>query len=96
MESEQYLPLRAPKGESRWLRLARRRLPILAWAPRYTRLMAVGDLVAGVTLGLTMVPQTIAYAALADLPVQYGLYSAYLGEYSIHHSFLTKHFLQRK
>lgn len=74
------LPLPASKAESWWMRAARRRLPILQWAPRYDRLTATADLVAGVTLGLTLVPQSIAYAALANLPVQYGLYSSFVGE----------------
>ncbi|KAL0841641.1 hypothetical protein ABMA28_015293 [Loxostege sticticalis] len=67
------------KGGSRWLRLLRRRVPVLAWAPQYSRMAGVADVVAGVTLGLTLVPQSIAYAALADLPVQYGLYSSFVG-----------------
>lgn len=69
------------KAESRWLRVARRRLPVLQWAPNYDRESALADLIAGVTLGLTLVPQSIAYASLANLPVQYGLYSAFVGEY---------------
>ncbi|XP_059051591.1 sodium-independent sulfate anion transporter [Achroia grisella] len=67
------------KGESAWLRIARRRLPILEWARRYDRMAAVADLVAGVTLGLMLVPQSLAYASLAGLPLQYGLYSSYIG-----------------
>ncbi|XP_046744753.1 sodium-independent sulfate anion transporter-like isoform X2 [Diprion similis] len=54
-------------------------IPILEWFPRYTHLDAVSDFIAGITLGLTMIPQSIAYAALAGLPVQYGLYSAFAG-----------------
>jgi solute carrier family 26 (sodium-independent sulfate anion transporter), member 11 len=60
-----------------------RRLPVLRWAHHYSREAAVGDLVAGLTLGLTLVPQSIAYAALAELPVQYGLYSSFLGQSAI-------------
>ncbi|XP_053608013.1 sodium-independent sulfate anion transporter-like [Plodia interpunctella] len=62
-----------------WRAAARRRLPVLEWARRYDRLAAAADAVAGVTLGLMLVPQSIAYATLADLPVQYGLYSAFMG-----------------
>ncbi|XP_026324860.1 sodium-independent sulfate anion transporter [Hyposmocoma kahamanoa] len=67
------------KAESWWLRVARKRFPVLRWAPSYDRESALADLIAGVTLGLTLVPQSIAYAALANLPVQYGLYSAFVG-----------------
>ena len=35
-----------------------------------------GDLVAGVTVAMVLVPQSIAYAALAGLPPQAGLYAA--------------------
>nr|XP_012233809.1 PREDICTED: sodium-independent sulfate anion transporter-like [Linepithema humile] len=54
-------------------------VPVLEWLPRYTRLEAVSDLIAGITLGLTMIPQSIAYAALAGLTAQYGLYSCFMG-----------------
>lgn len=59
--------------------LLRRRLPILRWLPAYKREDAVADLVAGFTLGLTLIPQSIAYALLAGLSPQYGLYSSFLG-----------------
>ncbi|XP_022830973.1 sodium-independent sulfate anion transporter-like [Spodoptera litura] len=62
-----------------WARLARRRVPLLRWLPTYDRVSALADLVAGITLGLTLVPQSIAYASLANLPVQYGLYSSFVG-----------------
>ncbi|GBP58186.1 Sodium-independent sulfate anion transporter [Eumeta japonica] len=64
---------------ARWRRVLERRLPVLSWARRYDRMTALADFVAGITLGLTLVPQSIAYATLADLPVQYGLYSAFMG-----------------
>ncbi|XP_011175247.2 sodium-independent sulfate anion transporter isoform X2 [Solenopsis invicta] len=54
-------------------------LPILGWLPRYTRLKAVSDLIAGITLGLTMIPQSMAYAVLAERIPQYGLYSCFVG-----------------
>lgn len=37
------------------------------------------DVIAGVTVGLTLIPQSIAYAALAGLGPQYGLYSSLVG-----------------
>lgn len=80
MEYEEGLVGRG-KRAGRWRRALRRRLPVLRWLPRYDRVSAVADLVAGVTLGLTLVPQSIAYASLANLPVQYGLYSSFIGRY---------------
>lgn len=47
-----------------------KRVPILAWLPHYTSEDAISDLVAGVTVGLTVIPQAIAYANVAGLPPQ--------------------------
>ncbi|XP_038632943.1 sodium-independent sulfate anion transporter [Scyliorhinus canicula] len=60
-------------------RTLKRRLPILAWLPQYTFQWLRMDLLAGVTVGLTVVPQALAYAEIAGLPVQYGLYSSFMG-----------------
>lgn len=38
-----------------------------------------GDAIAGLTVGLMVVPQGLAYATIAGLPHQYGLYSAFVG-----------------
>lgn len=54
-------------------------LPILSWLPRYKLKWLRMDLLAGLTVGLTTVPQALAYAEVAGLPVQYGLYSAFMG-----------------
>nr|CAH7755569.1 unnamed protein product [Callosobruchus chinensis] len=58
-----------------------RRLPILSWLPSYDSGCAIGDLVAGVTVGLTVIPQALAYANIAGLPTEYGLYSSFLGSF---------------
>lgn len=47
--------------------------------PKYNSSSAVGDLVAGITVGLTVIPQSLAYANIAGLPAQYGLYGSFLG-----------------
>lgn len=51
-------------------------LPVLSWAPRYQRADLRSDLAAGVTVGAMLVPQAMAYALLAGLPAQVGLYAA--------------------
>ncbi|CAK1596664.1 unnamed protein product [Parnassius mnemosyne] len=80
MDTEEGTPLRLRrKTGNGWRAVLERRLPVLRWTRSYERTAAVADLVAGITLGLTLVPQSIAYASLADLPVQYGLYSAFIG-----------------
>ncbi|WP_333843554.1 SulP family inorganic anion transporter [Pelomicrobium sp.] len=54
-----------------------RLLPFLSWFPvKGSTLRA--DLVAGVTVGLVLVPQSLAYAQLAGLPPHYGLYAAFV------------------
>lgn len=45
-----------------------KRIPILEWLPKYTLEKAIGDLIAGVTVGMTVIPQSLAYAAVAGLP----------------------------
>lgn len=60
-------------------KMLHRRLPILDWLPKYDSNCAIGDLVAGITVGLTIIPQALAYANVAGLPAQYGLYSSFLG-----------------
>ncbi|XP_014476440.1 PREDICTED: sodium-independent sulfate anion transporter-like [Dinoponera quadriceps] len=62
-------------------RAVKNRVPILKWLPRYKVEDALGDLVAGLTVGLTLIPQAIAYAGLAGLDPQYGLYSAFAGSF---------------
>ncbi|KAL2823195.1 sulfate transporter family-domain-containing protein [Aspergillus cavernicola] len=56
-----------------------RLFPFLAWITRYNTQWLIGDLVAGITVGAVVVPQGMAYAALAELPVEYGLYSSFMG-----------------
>lgn len=53
-------------------------LPILDWAPRYTRGEAVSDLFAALIVTIMLVPQSLAYAMLAGLPPQVGLYASIL------------------
>jgi len=36
------------------------------------------DAVAGITVALVLIPQSMAYAQLAGLPAYYGLYAAFL------------------
>ncbi|XP_040979823.1 sodium-independent sulfate anion transporter isoform X3 [Aquila chrysaetos chrysaetos] len=57
----------------------RTRLPVLRWLPRYSLAWLQLDLIAGLTVGLTVVPQALAYAEVAGLPLQYGLYSSFMG-----------------
>lgn len=61
------------------LELLKKRFYIVNWLPHYDRTKAIGDFIAGITIGLTMIPQSLAYANLANVPAVYGLYSAFAG-----------------
>uniref|UniRef100_A0A336KGN5 CSON009900 protein n=1 Tax=Culicoides sonorensis TaxID=179676 RepID=A0A336KGN5_CULSO len=61
------------------IKLLKRRIPILNWAPKYQPKFLLEDCVAGITVGLTAIPQGIAYAVVAGLEPQYGLYSGFMG-----------------
>lgn len=50
--------------------------PFLDWLPKYTRKDFRGDMVAGFTVGIILIPQGMAYAMIAGLPPVYGLYAA--------------------
>ncbi|MBF0212928.1 MAG: sulfate permease [Magnetococcales bacterium] len=54
-----------------------RLLPFLNWFPM-GRASLRADLVAGITVALVLIPQSMAYANLAGLPAYYGLYAAFL------------------
>lgn len=51
-------------------------IPILSWLPSYNKTALSGDLSAGLTVGVMLIPQGIAYAMIAGLPPIYGLYTA--------------------
>jgi MFS superfamily sulfate permease-like transporter len=52
--------------------------PFLTWFKGYKAADFKLDLVAGVTVALVLIPQSMAYAQLAGLPAYYGLYAAFL------------------
>ncbi|KAK5124254.1 hypothetical protein LTR85_001957 [Meristemomyces frigidus] len=67
-----------PDGRDIW-RYLQSLFPFTHWITRYNGTWLVGDLIAGITIGAVVVPQSMAYAKLAELPVQYGLYSSFMG-----------------
>ncbi len=54
-----------------------RLFPCLCW-PRPTRVSLKRDAYAGISVGLVLIPQSIAYATLAGMPPETGLYAALL------------------
>ncbi|HTN32805.1 MAG TPA: sulfate permease [Marinobacter sp.] len=55
-----------------------RYLPILDWLPGYGRHQATSDTVAALIVTVMLIPQSLAYALLAGLPAQVGLYASIL------------------
>lgn len=51
-------------------------IPILNWLPTYNKSQLKGDLIAGLTVGIMLIPQGMAYAMIAGLPPIYGLYAS--------------------
>ncbi|MDA3843694.1 MAG: SulP family inorganic anion transporter [Candidatus Kapabacteria bacterium] len=52
--------------------------PFLAWFDNYSVPQFRLDMMAGLTVALVLIPQSMAYAQLAGLPAYYGLYAAFL------------------
>jgi len=50
--------------------------PFLTWLPRQTRASVGRDLIVGLSGAILALPQSIAYALIAGLPPEYGLYAA--------------------
>jgi len=51
-------------------------LPILEWGPNYNKKTAINDLVVAVIVSIMLIPQSLAYAQLAGLPPEVGLYAS--------------------
>ncbi|XLS30724.1 SulP family inorganic anion transporter [Flavobacteriaceae bacterium M23B6Z8] len=54
----------------------KRFFPILSWLPAYRKSYLSGDITAGITVGVMVIPQGMAYAMIAGLPPIFGLYAA--------------------
>ena len=58
--------------------MIKRFLPFLQWYEGFNSKIFRYDLIAGLTVALVLIPQSMAYAQLAGLPAYYGLYAAFL------------------
>lgn len=72
-------PAHAHGPASSWLA---RLLPILDWAPGYQGKWFSADLLAGITVAAFCIPESMAYAGLAGLPPQAGLYASLLAVFA--------------
>ena len=53
-------------------------VPAFGWMSRYDGATLRADVVAGLTAGAIVIPKAMAYATIADIPLQAGLYTAFL------------------
>ncbi len=53
-------------------------IPLLDWLPGYRRDWLRADVVAGLTTAAVVIPKSMAYATVAGLPIQVGLYTAFI------------------
>ena len=53
-----------------------RLVPAASWLARYERPWLRADVVAGLTTAAVVIPKAMAYATIAGLPVEIGLYTA--------------------
>lgn len=58
--------------------MIKRLFPIFEWLPEYNQSKFYGDLFAGLTVGVMLIPQGMAYAMIAGLPPIFGLYAAFI------------------
>ncbi|KAL5116517.1 hypothetical protein ACEQ8H_005638 [Pleosporales sp. CAS-2024a] len=65
----------APSVASQYLQ---EKVPIIHWLPKYNPRWLLNDLLAGITIGVLLIPQSLSYAKIATIPVQYGLMSSWL------------------
>ncbi len=60
------------------VRYAVEKVPVVQWLPQYDVRWIISDLIAGLTIGVMMIPQALAYAKIATIPGDFGLYSSWL------------------
>ena len=53
----------------------RKYLPILEWGAEYSGKTFINDLITGVIVTMMLIPQSLAYAQIAGLPAEVGLYA---------------------
>ncbi|MCX6248345.1 MAG: sulfate permease [Bacteroidetes bacterium] len=61
---------------NRAVKVIRSYFPILEWGPAYSRQTLVNDLVVALIVSIMLIPQSLAYAQLAGLPPEVGLYAS--------------------
>jgi high affinity sulfate transporter 1 len=57
---------------------SKRTIPLLEWLSDYQKAWLTPDIVAGLTTAAVVIPKSMAYATIAGLPIQVGLYTAFI------------------
>ena len=52
--------------------------PVIYWLPKYNIRWLLNDTLAGITVGVLLIPQSLAYAKIATIPGEFGLMSSWL------------------
>ncbi|TGJ81065.1 hypothetical protein E0Z10_g7706 [Xylaria hypoxylon] len=71
----QIIPKRLPSATKQYLI---DKVPIAQWLPRYSPSWLISDFMAGLTIGVMLIPQGLSYAKIATIPIEHGLYSSWL------------------
>jgi sulfate permease, SulP family len=71
-------PALCPEKTEPMIETLRRYVPVLDWGRRYTRDALQNDMMAAVIVTIMLIPQSLAYALLAGLPPEAGLYASIL------------------
>ncbi|KAJ4331045.1 hypothetical protein N0V95_009957 [Ascochyta clinopodiicola] len=59
------------------------RVPVVHWLPRYNARWLLNDTLAGITVGVLLIPQSLAYAKIATIPGEFGLMSSWLPNFLV-------------
>jgi sodium-independent sulfate anion transporter 11 len=59
------------------------RVPAVYWLPKYNPRWLLNDTLAGITIGVLLIPQSLAYAKIATIPGEYGLMSSWLPNFLV-------------
>ncbi|ORY58857.1 sulfate permease [Pseudomassariella vexata] len=70
-----YYPAKLPSSAAQY---AISMVPIVQWLPRYNVKWLISDFISGLTIAVMLIPQALAYAKIATIPGEFGLYSSWL------------------
>lgn len=54
------------------------KVPVVQWIPKYSPSWLINDAISGLTIGVILVPQGLAYAKIADISLECGLLASWL------------------